>query len=104
MRIPVFPRGSNPSVHGPILRKSLAYCEDQVRLGNVEWIDRSDPKKGVMCLGLVDFGERMELVMPKFKPRHYEHKIEPRVEHLPSLDKLVSEWRCLAMYWNEAKT
>jgi hypothetical protein len=102
MRIPVFPRGSNPNVHKPILRKSLAYCLDQVNLGNVAWVDRNDRTKGVICLGTVYFGEREHRPAPKFVPREYQHHIEPRIERIPQMDRLVAEWACAVRYWNEA--
>jgi hypothetical protein len=89
MRIPVFPRGSNPNVHGPILRKSLAYCQDQVTLGNVIWVDRNDQAKGVICLGTVYFGERETKPAPKFVARTYQHHIEPKL--IPS-SFANSEW------------
>lgn len=58
MRIPVFARGANPRVERPILKKSKSYCDQQVMLGIADYIDPTDPSKGMLCRELLYFGER----------------------------------------------
>lgn len=58
MRIPVFARRSNPAVDRPILRKSLKYVTEQIESGRANWVDPSDPAKGIVCREMLYFGER----------------------------------------------
>ena len=58
MRIPVFARGSNPAIDRRILVKSRFYAEQEVREGRADWVDSSDPRKGIICRELLRFGPR----------------------------------------------
>jgi hypothetical protein len=58
MRIPVFARGANPRIDRPILKKSKSYADEQVALANADYIDPSDPAKGIICRELLYFGAR----------------------------------------------
>jgi hypothetical protein len=58
MRIPVFARRANPSIDSPILRKSESYIKQQLAAARVDWVDPTDPRKGVICREMLYFGER----------------------------------------------
>lgn len=62
MRIPVFARRSNPAVARPILRKSIAYCQAQVRSGLAEWVDSLDYGRGIVALEYLPSGKQVETV------------------------------------------
>ena len=53
MRFPVFARRSNPAIDPPIVRKSFAYCEQQVLDGLAEWINPELPKLGILAKELL---------------------------------------------------
>ena len=36
----------------------MSYAEQQIALGWVEWVDPADPRKGVICRDLLNFGGR----------------------------------------------
>ena len=57
MRIPVFARRSNPAISRPILRKSLAYAEEQVRFGSADWVDSLDHAKGIIAREMLPSGK-----------------------------------------------
>jgi hypothetical protein len=48
MRVPVYPRGANPRLARRILKKSLAYAENEVRNHRADWADPADPSKGIV--------------------------------------------------------
>lgn len=58
MRIPVFAKRANPSVERPILKKSLSYATEQVAAGRAAWVDPTAPRKGIVCMEMLYFGER----------------------------------------------
>lgn len=58
MRFPVFARRTSPSTAKPILRKSMKYLEEQVDSGVADWIDRADPRQGIVAREMLHFGER----------------------------------------------
>ena len=60
MRVPVYPRGSNPRVDRPILRKSIHYAEEQVVNFLASWIDPLDPAKGIVALDFLPSGKAID--------------------------------------------
>ena len=75
MRIPVFARGANPSIDRFILKKSVAYVEQQVEEGRADWVDVADPRKGIICRELLYFGERRQ-----FQPEPVKRGVLPPIE------------------------
>lgn len=59
MRIPVFARRANPSVDRPILRKSRAYAEEQIKNGLADWVDYLDPRKGIIAREYLPSGKAL---------------------------------------------
>jgi hypothetical protein len=59
MRFPVFGRGANPRIDIPIQRKKMAYLEELVCLGNSDWVDRADHRKGIVAHEIIYFGKRL---------------------------------------------
>ena len=62
MKFPVFARRSNPAVDRPILRKSKSYVEEQVGRGVAEWVDETNPKRGIICCEMLASGKVLETV------------------------------------------
>ena len=60
MRFPVFPRGSNPRVDRPILRKNRTYVEEQINLGLADWVNLADPRQGIIARELLRFGPKAQ--------------------------------------------
>jgi hypothetical protein len=58
MRFPVFARRANPSVEKPILHKSKTYVFEQVASGRADWVDPSQPKRGIIARETLYFGPR----------------------------------------------
>ena len=48
MRVPVYPRGSDPRSARRILSKSLSYAQEEVRNCRADWVDPADPRKGIV--------------------------------------------------------
>lgn len=48
MRVPVYPRGSDPRIARRILSKSLFYAQEEVRNYRADWVDPADPRKGIV--------------------------------------------------------
>lgn len=48
MRIPVYRKGSNPSVDPAFLRKSLSYVRSLVSSGDADWWDETDESRGAI--------------------------------------------------------
>lgn len=65
MRIPVFARGSNPAIDRPNQRKSLTYGQVEVDAGRADWIDPTDPSKGIVCRAFLYSGETLKPVEPE---------------------------------------
>jgi hypothetical protein len=40
-----------------------------------------------------------QIQVRKWAPAVYEHHIEPRIERIPELDRLVAEWACAEHFW-----
>lgn len=48
MRVPVYPRGSNPRIARRMLKKSVAFAENEVRHARADWVDPADPRQGIV--------------------------------------------------------
>jgi hypothetical protein len=53
----VFGRGTNPLTDREIQRKKMSYLEEMVRVGNSDWVDPLDHKKGILASEILRFGE-----------------------------------------------
>jgi hypothetical protein len=83
MRFPVFARRSNPSIDRPILRKSLAYVTDQVDAGRADWIDPTNPAKGIIAREMLHFGVR-DLKAETADPLNYDWAELPGIRYVPA--------------------
>ena len=81
MKISVYARGSNPAVDRHIQRKSLSYCERQVKEALADWVDPSDPTKGILCREFLAFGEKLTPAAPE-----QVSKLTRRRNSLPPLE------------------
>lgn len=98
MKPPVYPRGANPRVDRPILRKSFTYCEDQVARGNADWVDTQDPLKGIVCRELLERGPLSELAEPPVPTSLLALAEIPGVRFVPPAtakteDRSILRWR-----------
>lgn len=48
MRIPVYRKGSNPSIDPAFLRKSTSYVRSLVSMGDADWYDKTDESRGAI--------------------------------------------------------
>lgn len=58
MRFPVFARRADPRLDAPILHKKLKYVTEEVKSGRADWVDPSEPRKGIVCREMLYFGPR----------------------------------------------
>lgn len=54
----MFARQADPCADKPVLRKKMAYLEEQVNCGRADWIDSADPRKGIIARELLPIFER----------------------------------------------
>lgn len=107
MRVPVYPRGSDPRIARRILSKSLDYAARQVADRLADWVDPNDPSKGIVALEFLPSGKvfaasdltelktrfvaNCRFLQPD-RPTHYENdliaalRIHPKAVALPSWD------------------
>ncbi len=108
MRIPVFARHANPRVDTPILRKSITYIQEQIDKGRAHWVDVGNPRKGIVCREMLNFGGR-----PKDEPESESthifaelpgKKVIPaKMQQNPTLPRLhIDPLRIAATRWDWA--
>jgi hypothetical protein len=101
----VFARGANSAKDRPILRKSLKYVTEQVESRRADWIDPSDPAKGIICREKIYFGPRelpVETIevnsipadagLKVVRPKSWRNPTLPRLHSAPMLEA--------APYWD----
>jgi hypothetical protein len=69
MRLPVYPRGSDPRTSRPILRKSFPYAQEQVRNLLADWVDPLDPRKGIVAREFLPSGKVFTISPNELKTR-----------------------------------
>lgn len=77
MRVSVFARGSNPAVDRPNQRKSVAYASAEVEAGRADWVDPTDPAKGILCRAFLYSGELLKPAQPDQLRRLSRNSLSP---------------------------
>jgi hypothetical protein len=104
MKVPVYPRGADPRVARPILRKSHYYAAEQVLACRADWVDSEDPRKGIVPREFLPSGkvygasaEQIELLEELGPPPDAGLRfIPPPMEQNPTLPRINIDPLCTA--------